>query len=187
MCEIFDCELFIAWSIYFSKQKNILLFLGLFVLIFYSGGEGVFSLFKQSVGFLFYLFIDFFSPFCFERSFNKINYENEWGSRGAFCIIYLNLFSLLSCNWHYLNGAEIDKIRSAVSLSRSPNRAYHIYVSRIIESPWMMVLYSIWDIHFLLSYLSYNNCIVQLDISRPNECVLNFDMCIFYKILDEDI
>lgn len=81
-----------------KKKKNILLFLGLFVLIFYSGGEGVFSLFKQSVGFLFYLFIDFFSPFCFERSFNKINYENEWGSRGALCIIYLNLFSLLSCN-----------------------------------------------------------------------------------------
>lgn len=82
-----------------ANKKDILLFLGLFVLIFYSGGEGVFSLFKQSVGFLFYLFIDFFfSPFCFERSFNKINYENEWGSRGALCIIYLNLFSLLSCN-----------------------------------------------------------------------------------------
>lgn len=106
-----------------ANKKDILLFLGLFVLIFYSGGEGVFSLFKQSVGFLFYLFIDFFSPFRFERSFNKINYENEWGSRGALCIIYLNLFSLLSCNWHYLNGAEIDKIRSAVSLSRSPNAA----------------------------------------------------------------
>lgn len=81
-----------------ANKKDILLFLGLFVLIFYSGGEGIFSLFKQSVGFLFYLFIDFFSPFCFERSFNKINYENEWGSRGALCIIYLNLFSLLSCN-----------------------------------------------------------------------------------------
>lgn len=79
-----------------ANKKNILLFLGLFIL--YSGGEGVFSLFKQSVGFLFYLFIDFFSPFRFERSFNKINYENEWGSRGALCIIYLNLFSLLSCN-----------------------------------------------------------------------------------------
>lgn len=82
----------------FILAKDILLFLGLFVLIFYSGGEGVVSLFKQSVGFLFYLFIDFFSPFRFERSFNKINYENEWGSRGALCIIYLNLFSLLSCN-----------------------------------------------------------------------------------------
>lgn len=82
----------------FILAKDILLFLGLFVLIFYSGGEGIFSLFKQSVGFLFYLFIDFFSPFRFERSFNKINYENEWGSRGALCIIYLNLFSLLSCN-----------------------------------------------------------------------------------------
>lgn len=44
-----------------ANKKNILLFLGLFVLIFYSGGEGgVFSLFEQSVGFLFYLFIDFF-------------------------------------------------------------------------------------------------------------------------------
>lgn len=65
---------------FFFNGKNILLFLGLFVLIFYSGkGGGVFSLFKQSVGFLFYLFIDFFSPFRSERSFDKINYENEWG------------------------------------------------------------------------------------------------------------
>lgn len=72
VCEIFDCELFIAWSIYFSKQKNILLFLGLFVLIFYSGGEGVFSLFKQSVGFLFYLFIDFFLPFALKEALTKL-------------------------------------------------------------------------------------------------------------------
>lgn len=85
-------------EVFILANKKDILFLGLFVLIFYSGGEGVFSLFKQSVGFLFYLFIDFFSPFRFERSFNKINYENEWGSRGALCIIYLNLFSLLSCN-----------------------------------------------------------------------------------------
>lgn len=45
-------------EVFILANKKI--FLGLFVLIFYSGGEGVFSLFKQSVGFLFYLFIDFF-------------------------------------------------------------------------------------------------------------------------------
>lgn len=57
----------------FILAKDILLFLGLFVLIFYSGGEGVFSLFKQSVGFLFYLFIDFFFlPFALKEALTKL-------------------------------------------------------------------------------------------------------------------
>lgn len=55
-----------------ANKKNILLFLGLFVLIFYSGGEGVFSLFEQSVGFLFYLFIDFFLPFALKEALTKL-------------------------------------------------------------------------------------------------------------------
>lgn len=56
-----------------ANKKNILLFLGLFVLIFYSGGEGVVSLFKQSVGFLFYLFIDFFFlPFALKEALTKL-------------------------------------------------------------------------------------------------------------------
>lgn len=56
-----------------ANKKDILLFLGLFVLIFYSGGEGVVSLFKQSVGFLFYLFIDFFFlPFALKEALTKL-------------------------------------------------------------------------------------------------------------------
>lgn len=54
-----------------ANKKDILLFLGLFVLIFYSGGEGVFSLFKQSVGFLFYLLI-FFLPFALKEALTKL-------------------------------------------------------------------------------------------------------------------
>lgn len=84
---------------FFFSGKNILLFLGLYVLIFYSGkGGGVFSLFKQSVGFLFYLFIDFFLPFALKEALTKLIMKMSGGSRGALCIIYLNLFSLLSCN-----------------------------------------------------------------------------------------
>lgn len=83
-----------------ANNKNILLFLALFVLIFYSGGEGrgYFLCSNKALDSSSIYLLIFFSPFCFERSFNKINYENEWGSRGALCIIYLNLFSLLSCN-----------------------------------------------------------------------------------------
>lgn len=83
---------------FFFSGKNILLFLGLYVLIFYSGKGGVFSLFKQSVGFLFYLFIDFFLPFALKEALTKLIMKMSGGSRGALCIIYLNLFSLLSCN-----------------------------------------------------------------------------------------
>lgn len=105
-----------------NKKKYFIIFGSLCINILFGRGGGIF--FVQTKRWIPLLFIYwFFSPFCFERSFNKINYENEWGSRGALCIIYLNLFSLLSCNWHYLNGTEIDKIRSAVSLSRSPNAA----------------------------------------------------------------
>lgn len=124
VCEIFDFELFIAWSFYFSKQKKYFIIFGsLCINILFGRGGGYFLCSNKALDSSSIYLLIFFSPFCFERSFNKINYENEWGSRGALCIIYLNLFSLLSCNWHYLNGAEIDKIRSAVSLSRSPNAA----------------------------------------------------------------
>lgn len=80
---------------FFFSGKNILLFCINF--LFRKGG-GVFSLFKQSVGFLFYLFIDFFLPFALKEALTKLIMKMSGGSRGALCIIYLNLFSLLSCN-----------------------------------------------------------------------------------------
>lgn len=60
-------------EVFILANKKDILFLGLFVLIFYSGGEGIFSLFKQSVGFLFYLFIDFFFlPFALKEALTKL-------------------------------------------------------------------------------------------------------------------
>lgn len=65
---------------FFFNGKNILLFLGLFVLIFYSGkGGGYFLCSNKALDSSSIYLLIFFSPFRSERSFDKINYENEWG------------------------------------------------------------------------------------------------------------
>lgn len=84
---------------FFFSGKNILLFLGLFVLIFYSGkGGGYFLCSNKALDSSSIYLLIFFLPFALKEALTKLIMKMSGGSRGALCIIYLNLFSLLSCN-----------------------------------------------------------------------------------------
>ena len=67
--------------------------------VFFGGGGGI-SLFERSMRFPFFLLIDFFSPILFVKPglWTKLIMKMCVKSRDALCIIYPNLFSLLSCN-----------------------------------------------------------------------------------------
>lgn len=84
---------------FFNGKKYFIIFGSLCInFLFRKGGGGYFLCSNKALDSSSIYLLIFFLPFALKEALTKLIMKMSGGSRGALCIIYLNLFSLLSCN-----------------------------------------------------------------------------------------